>query len=270
MREQNWAVVIPYFNEEDCLEQCMSCLLHQTKRPSQIILVNNASTDRSPLLTREFKEQFGHLFEIVLIDEPKPGKIHALVTGTALVRTDYFATWDADTYYPPDYLTKAHTGYQGRKGSCVAAVMATNIKGPLSSFKSLFRIFKIQTLATLFSSECHAGGYAETFRTALFRKVGGFDPVRWPYVLEDHEIVECLLKVGRVRYPIGFWCLTSPRRADRCRVTWTKTDKILYRYTPFFMKKWFFYTYLWSRFEQKGLFFHRLREQPWKTNKKSS
>ena len=240
MREQNWAVVIPYFNEEDCLEQCMSCLLHQTKRPSQIILVNNASTDRSPLLTREFKEQFGHLFEIVLIDEPKPGKIHALVTGTALVRTDYFATWDADTYYPPDYLTKAHTGYQGRKGSCVAAVMATNIKGPLSSFKS------------------------------LFRKVGGFDPVRWPYVLEDHEIVECLLKVGRVRYPIGFWCLTSPRRADRCRVTWTKTDKILYRYTPFFMKKWFFYTYLWSRFEQKGLFFHRLREQPWKTNKKIS
>lgn len=265
MINADWSVVIPYFNEGDCLNICLSCLVSQKLKPSQVILINNGSHDDSVNIAKNFKKKYSHIFNIILIDELEPGKIIALRAGSALVKTKYFATWDADTFYSPFYLAIAHQTFE-QSGLSVVAVMGTNVKEPLLSFKSLFRIIKIQILSHIFKSECHAGGYAETFRTDTYREIGGFDPNIWPYVLEDHEIVQRLLKVGEVRYPVGMWCVTANRRVDRDRVTWNEKEKFIYRFTPYVLKNWFFYKFLASQFNKRGLNGIRLREQPWKRN----
>lgn len=263
MIKGDWAVVIPFFNEEDFLESCLFCIIQQMKRPAQVILVNNASSDASPLIAQAFAEKYGHLYDIELVDEPEPGKIKALATGTAKVNTTYFAVWDADTFYPPFYLERAHAAYQ-KSRKAIAAVIAANLKRPVISYKSLSHILKIQLASKVFRSECQVGGYAQTFRTDLYRQVGGFDVAIWPFVLGDHEICQRLLKVGKLRYPVAMWCLASKRRKNRQRVSWTRMEQILYRYTPFFLKDWFFYSFLKPRFKARGLMVQRLREQPWR------
>ncbi|WP_082789552.1 glycosyltransferase family 2 protein [Acetobacter malorum] len=268
MTNLDWSVVIPYFNESDCLSICLSCIVSQKLKPAHVILVNNGSFDDSINIAKNFKKKYSHIFNVVLIDELEPGKINALRAGSAFVKTKYFATWDADTFYSPFYLAVAHRVYE-QVGLSVVAVMATNVKGPLLSLKSLFRIGKIQILSRIFKSECHAGGYAETFRTDAYRAIGGFDPNIWPYVLEDHEIVQRLLKVGEVRYPVGMWCVTANRRVNRDRVTWSGKEKFIYRFTPYALKDWFFYKFLASQFSMRGLNGIRLREQTWKVNSQS-
>lgn len=267
MNKRSWSIVIPYFNEQEYLESCLSCILQQIKKPDQIILVNNASTDGSYKISVDFKEKYKDDFDIILLDEHEQGKIFALMSGSSLVQTTHFAVWDADTFYPPAYIAYADEAYMHNHAA--AAVMATSIKNTNISFKNWFRILKIQVLSRLYTSECHAGGYAETYNTKLYREVGGFDNKIWPYVFEDHEIVQRLLKVGKVLYPPKMWCVPSARRADRSRVTWTKKEKFIYRYTPFFLKDWFFYSFLGPRFERRGLNITRLREQPWKNNENS-
>lgn len=262
-----WTIVIPYFNEQDYLSRCLECALQQKKKPHTIILVNNASTDQSPQIALAFQKKYQYHFNIILINEDRLGKIFALMAGCAKVNTDFFAIWDADTYYPSHYLKKADQAYNKCKKP-VAAIMATSIKSTKLSFKNLFRRLKLQILSRVYTSECHAGGYAETFNTALYRNTGGFDDKIWPYMFEDHEIVQRLLKQGRVLYPITLWCCTSQRRLDRKKVTWTKAEKKLYRYTPFVLKDWFFYTFLASRFKKRGLNIICLRQQPWKEKAK--
>lgn len=265
MTMSNWSIVIPYYNEENYLEDCLTCITHQTLKPDQVILINNASSDASEKITHKFKEKYNDLFDIVLINEDRPGKIFALMAGAQYVKTSFFAVWDADTYYPPSYLKRANKAYS-KKTNRPAAVMATSLKNSSVSLKNIIRILKIQFLSRCYTSECHAGGYAETFNTLLYKQVGGFDDKIWPYMFEDHEIVQRLLKTGSVVYPLGLWCVVSNRRCDRSKITWTKTEKRIYRYTPFFLKDWFFYSFLAPRFEKRGLNIVELRKQPWKDN----
>jgi hypothetical protein len=62
---------------------------------------------------------------------------------------------------------------------------------------------------------CHAGAYAQAFRSRAFMAVGGYDPVRWPYLMEDHEIVHLLMRFGSVSYAADHYCFPSDRRRDR-------------------------------------------------------
>ena len=259
----DWSIIISYYNEVDYLQACLECIPTQIMQPQSVILVNNASTDESPEIARVFKEKYDGQFEVILVDEPKPGKINALTRGASLVKTKYFATWDADTFYPACYLMQADNAYKRGHGR-YSAVMATDLYTPLASSQTRIRRIGIRILSSLFRSECHAGGHSETFDTLLFRQAGGFDPERWPYVLEDHEIVEVVRKQGRVVYPWGLWCRPSKRRAGQHKtVSWTKKEKRIYRFSPACLKRWFFYRFLSVRLKRRGLFNDRLRERTW-------
>ncbi|GAN61508.1 hypothetical protein ACI01nite_00020 [Acetobacter cibinongensis] len=265
MTTETWSIVIPYYNEKEYLEATLACIAHQIQKPDQVILINNASSDSSEKIAHKFKEKYDNFFDVILLNEDKLGKIFALMTASKCVKTSYFAVWDADTHYPPNYLKKASEAYS-KKTKKPVAVMATSLKNSSISLKNIIRILKIQILSRIYTSECHAGGYAETFNTELYKKVGGFDNQIWPYMFEDHEIVQRLLKIGDIVYPLGLWCIVSSRRCDRSKITWTKTEKLIYRYTPFLLKDWFFYSFLAPRFEKRGLNIIELRKQPWKEN----
>ncbi|MXV45210.1 glycosyltransferase [Saccharibacter sp. 17.LH.SD] len=260
----DWSIVVPYYNEEVYLLQCLSCIVRQTSAPRTVILVNNGSTDRSPDIVYYFKKIYKDYLDIILVDEEIPGKIYAMRAGIKHVNTKRFAIWDADAFYPSNYLETADKFYQKN----VVAVMAADVRHDMLTMSDRIRMVKLFILSRIFTSECHAGGYAETFDTEAYHKVGGFDPDLWPYVLEDHEIVQRLLGEGEVVYPPGLWCCPSPRRHDRSRVTWTSLEKRLYRFLPYKLKDWYFYSFLGPRFKERGLLNTRLREQAWQWKKR--
>lgn len=251
------AVVIPFYNEERFIGRTLACLSAQTRRPDQLVLVDNASSDQSARICRDFLMTSGIAGAVYA--EPKPGKIHALETACRLIRTDVAAFWDADTYYPPHYLDAAMTALA--RAPRLSGVMAPDFPAAPTTFRIRLAHAKKRSVSALLAKQCHTGGFGQIFRTERLRAAGGFSAARWPYVLEDHEIAHCVLKTGPITMPADLWCLPSGRRADRTSVTWTLSERLLYHAVPFARKDWFFYSYLAKRFEARGLRNINLRDR---------
>ncbi|CAK7191829.1 hypothetical protein COMNV_00009 [Commensalibacter sp. Nvir] len=257
-----WSIILPYYNEEKFLQGTLESLCLQHYKDFVLILVNNASNDKSEQRAKELLGHYPHV-KTLFINENRPGKTYAQQTALKLVETPYVATVDADTYYPPYYIYFCN--YILEHYPQYVSVMACDIYHPYNNEISRQRCRKIKFKSLLRRKQCHAGGYAQTFRTSALKKVGGFDPSRWPYVLEDHEIVHRILKIGKIYHSDKHWCMPSPRRINRGKVSWSMLERKLYAYTPFFLKDWFFYCFLKNRFIKRNATIACLRSHPWES-----
>ena len=260
MIEPAITLVLPYYNEVGFIEQTLESLARQTRRDFRLILVNNASTDNSEAVCRALTSSWApgsveHYFEAV------PGKIHALIGGISLVATPLFATLDADTIYPPDYVASTIALFADNPAA--AMVMAIDIYGESTAAAQRLRCWSVWALSRLFPSKCHTGAYGQAFRTEAFRAAGGYDEQVWDFVLEDHEIVHRVGKFGGQIYSPRHFCSPSPRRADRSSVTWTRSESLLYILLPHRWMDRYFYRFLAERFRVRGLVNRNLREKNW-------
>jgi len=99
------SIIVPARNEEPCLRACLESLLAQGGVSSEIIVVNDASTDRTG--------EIAHSFSGVKVIDPGPlpmgwtGKNHALTTGAQQARGEWLLFTDADTIHRPGSLARS-------------------------------------------------------------------------------------------------------------------------------------------------------------------
>jgi len=258
-----FSVVLPYFNEEDFLPATLASLVAQSERPFCAILVDNGSTDRSAALARDALAGADGI-EAVHLSEGRPGQCPALETGLAAVQTAYCAVCDADTVYPPHYLSAAGDRFD-QADSGLVALMATGIAGAPDSPGPWLKRAKTAAMGRLFPRHCHTGGYGHLFRTEALRRAGGYSPDLWPYTLKDHELMHRVFAQGRAAYGWDLWCQPSPRRTDRRAVRWTLPERLLYQALPYGRHRWFFHDYLAPRFRARKQNDIALRQQSWRT-----
>lgn len=263
LQARRWTVVLPYFNEEDYIAATLASLLAQTLRPFTLVLVDNASTDRSTEVCRAMLEGAKDVVP-VYGQELRPGKTNALELGLQHVDTAFVALCDADTHYPPHYLKRCDALFASSPPD-VVAVMAVHQYAGASRLRAFLRQAKVVMRSLIYTKQCLTGGCGQCFRTAALKAVGGFSTRIWPFVFEDHEIMQRIFKIGRSRYAFDLWCIPAERRNDRSRVDWTYWERRLYGVLPFAFKDWYFYSFLRRRFEARGLYQTRLREKSWLT-----
>ncbi|WP_150293149.1 glycosyltransferase [Sphingobium estronivorans] len=255
-------IILPFFNEEGWIGATVDSLAGQSDQRFRLLLVDNGSTDAG---AREAAVQAAPLGErAVILPCATPGKIHAMAHGLAHVTTPLVATCDADTLYPRDYVGQIVALF--RDHADAAAVMAIDLHAPESARRSRKRITFILRKSRRFAAKCHAGGYAQAFRTDALRAAGGFDAARWPYVLEDHEIVHRVMAHGRSVYHPAHICFPSDRRTSRTAVSWTRGERLLYRYAPRAAMDWYFYRFLGRRLAARNGMGIALRRKDWSSN----
>ena len=54
-------VIIPVFNEEKNLEKCINSFINQTYKLSQITIVDDGSTDNTPLIGRKIEKSHSNI-----------------------------------------------------------------------------------------------------------------------------------------------------------------------------------------------------------------
>lgn len=95
------SVVIPAFNEESQLGECLASLAAQTIQEAfEVVVVDNNSTDS----TREVAEQFCSQLNLRVVHEPRQGRGQARHTGFREATGDILVSSDADTIMPSDWL----------------------------------------------------------------------------------------------------------------------------------------------------------------------
>lgn len=257
-----WSFVLCYYNEAEYLPATLASLIAQTLRPFRLILVDNASTDGSAQVARDALANAQGI-DVVWLHDTRPGKVHALETALGALDTPLVALGDADTIYPPDYLAQAQAVYDAHGPETVGAMAMGIFSQPDSVAAKLRRTLYPYILTRVMARQCHTGGYGQTFRTDALIRAGGFSAAIWPYLLMDHEVVQRVLKQGRIRYARDLWCLPSLRRADRTKVRWTLPERLLYHVVPFGWKDWYFRDFLGPRLHARRANNLALREKSW-------
>ena len=110
------SVIVPARNEEACLGACLESLAAQAGIGFEIIVVNDASTDR----TREIAQSFPQV-RVVDADAPPPGwtgKNNAMAAGARAARGEWLLFTDADTFHFPGSLARA-VGEAGQQGAAL-------------------------------------------------------------------------------------------------------------------------------------------------------
>lgn len=250
-----WSVLLPFFNERDLVAATIASLAAQSLSLT-LILIDNGSTDGSAAVARAACRDHG--IDYLLITEPTPGKVAALRTGLAWVRTRWVATCDADTIYPFHYLAAA-AGILARPGHVAAGAyfVADGADDETRRAAARQKLFG----ARLLPRQSHTGGAGQAFCTDTLRAAGGFDADRWNYVLEDHEIVHRMMRHGKMGYSPDHWCVPSFRERDRESIRWTLLERLIYAIAAPRAGDWFFYSFLAKRLGRRRLLSNRIRER---------
>ena len=99
MEESNLiSVIVPVYNAEKYLDECISGVLSQTYRNFELLLVNDGSTDSSLEICRRYAAGDPR---VVVIDKPNGGVSSARNAALDVARGEWVMFSDADDYYLP-------------------------------------------------------------------------------------------------------------------------------------------------------------------------
>ncbi len=93
------SIVVPIYNAEKYLRQCLNSIVNQTLRDIEIICVNDGSTDNSLKIAQEYAEKDNR---VIVISKPNAGYGHSMNNGLDIATGEYFGIVDADDYILPD------------------------------------------------------------------------------------------------------------------------------------------------------------------------
>ena len=94
------SVIIPIYNVEDYLPQCLDSVIHQTHENLEIILVNDGSTDSCTKICDEYAAKDNR---IKIINQENGGLSVARNTGIRTATGDYIAFIDSDDWIVPNF-----------------------------------------------------------------------------------------------------------------------------------------------------------------------
>jgi CDP-glycerol glycerophosphotransferase len=93
------SVVVPIYDVEDYLEECLESLARQTVRDFEAVMVDDGSTDASAAIAERFAARDDRFR---LLRQPNGGLSRARNTGIDAATGEYLAFLDSDDVLPPD------------------------------------------------------------------------------------------------------------------------------------------------------------------------
>ena len=101
------SVILPIFNGEKFIAQCLENLLSQTLREIEIIVINDGSTDNTGKVLQEFTTQDSR---IVIVEQENQGAGMARNAGLKIAKGEFIAFMDSDDrFYAPNTLEILYT-----------------------------------------------------------------------------------------------------------------------------------------------------------------
>jgi glycosyltransferase involved in cell wall biosynthesis len=229
------SIIIPAYNEEKLLPQCLkSIFAARLPESHEIIVVNNASVDRTEEVARSFSD-------VRVVNESARGANRARQAGFLASSGEILVYFDADTVIPADWFSNVleifkkdpkligATGpYHYGKISKIAGLLVwlydhVIIPGFEWIWQHIFRQGGVMLI----------GGNFAVKRTALLA-IGGFD-TKIDFFGDDIDLTRRLAKVGKIRFINKLSVYSSPRRFEKEGAIRTS-----FKYIINFFSEWIF------------------------------
>ena len=99
-----FGIVVPVYNQEKYLDQCIKSVLEQEFTNYELILVNDGSTDSSGSICNNYANENKH---IKVIHKENGGLVSARKAGASVTTAEYVIELDSDDYMAPGSLAYA-------------------------------------------------------------------------------------------------------------------------------------------------------------------
>jgi glycosyltransferase involved in cell wall biosynthesis len=204
------SAIVCAYNEAESLPACLHSLFTQTRRPDEVIVVNNASSDETAAIAAAIPG-------VRVVDEPAKGLVVARETGRRHTTGEVLAYLDADCRAPLQWLERIE-----RRFNRHPAVVA--VTGPYRFYdwdftgRSLLRTYDAVVAPPthvfvhyfMGAGAILYGGNFAVRRDALER-IGGFDR-SIEFHGEDTNLGRRLTPIGSIHVAKECWIWTSARR----------------------------------------------------------
>jgi glycosyltransferase involved in cell wall biosynthesis len=177
------SVIIPFRDSEAHLKACLEGIASQNFLDAEFILVDNASSDSSPEIVRDFKSSY-HDLEIHLIRENKTGSSFARNSGARKAGGKWLVFMDSDCVPDPDWLIDI-----AALAGCIKPALSEN---RTSRFLGMYTLQPNEKEEIFNNFELVKGGFPTAnlaVRKDIFEEIGGFDETI-PFGGEDYDLCE--------------------------------------------------------------------------------
>lgn len=129
------SVIVPIYNMEVYLEQCLDSIVAQTMQEKEIICINDGSTDTSQRILERYRQMYPW---IKVIEQTNQGVGRTRNHGIDLAKGEFVAFVDPDDWYPePDVLDCLYTKAKNEKvlicGGSFSSYYYGNVKSEYNS-----------------------------------------------------------------------------------------------------------------------------------------
>jgi glycosyltransferase involved in cell wall biosynthesis len=204
------SVIVCAYNEARYLPACLHSLLSQTRPADEILVVDNASSDRTGALARG-------IAGVRVVSEPEKGLVIARERARREARGDVLAYVDADCRAPIQWLERVERRMAGS-----AALVA--VTGPYRFYdwdafgRGLIRAYDFivapsthVVVHSLFRAGAILYGGNFAVRRDALERIGGFDR-SIEFHGEDTNLGRRLTPIGSIAIARECWVWTSARR----------------------------------------------------------
>lgn len=187
------SVIVPCYNHELYVKECIESIVNQTYNNIQLIVIDDGSKDKSPVILKELQKQYGFILEC----QENIGLTKTLNKALGYVQGKYYCAMASDDYWCLDKITKQVSYLEENPdigfvfGKChvvkdgiIIGEIGANIKNDYLCFENILKDDKIPALTVMSAKD-------------IVVEVGGYDENLW---IEDWDM---WLKIAN-KYPVGY------------------------------------------------------------------
>ena len=112
------SVIVPVYNVQDYLRECLDSIVNQTLKDIEIICVNDGSTDKSLSILEEYAKGDNRF---IILSKSNSGYGHTINTGMSKAKGEYVIIVESDDIAFPDMLEKMCNAADNKKADIVRA-----------------------------------------------------------------------------------------------------------------------------------------------------
>ncbi len=137
------SVIIPVYNTEDYLRECIESLVNQTLREIEILIVNDGSTDSSLEIMKEFKNKYPNIIKI--FDKVNGGQASARNYALPFAQGEYLGFVDSDDWVDSTMYEEMYEKAEKEDADIVICDMVDHFPDrtvcyPSSRFENKFKV----------------------------------------------------------------------------------------------------------------------------------
>lgn len=117
MKKPTIAVIIPTCNEQSYIKACLDSVINQSRKPDEIIVVDNNSTDKTLEIVNCYTQ-------IKVLKETRQGQVFARRQGFDKAKSTVLVTIDADTILPRSWLGEVEKRFTKNPNAVVTSVIS--------------------------------------------------------------------------------------------------------------------------------------------------